>query len=185
MLRKNKRAIELSINFIVMLVLGIAMFGSGLMFASKFFSKAEQIKGNLDSQTEKQIEKLLDSGSSTVIPISQKEIFRNKFDTFGIGVLAKLSGDYSMTVSQGDAFTKSKETISWNIADWDLQPGLTQKLTLEKNKKGKYMVGVTVPRTAEKGTYIFIVTISYTDPTNTNANLPEYDNPMQFFVKVP
>ena len=55
----NRKGIELSINFIVMLILGIAVFAGGLVFASKFFGHAENVRQSLDSQTEKQIEKLL------------------------------------------------------------------------------------------------------------------------------
>ncbi len=91
LLFKNKRGIELSINFIVMLMLALATFSGGLVFASKFFGHAEKVRGTLDAQTEKQIEKLLDSGSPVVIPINTKEIFRKKFGTFAIGVLAQFN----------------------------------------------------------------------------------------------
>jgi|GEM_PF-4066812 len=115
---KNKRAIELSINFIVMLVLGIAMFAGGLAFASKFFMKAEQVRTNLDSQTQKQIEKLLDSGTPVVIPISTKEINKNKFDTYGIGVLAKYYGNYIIDVHYKSAFRKDKTAIVADAEAW-------------------------------------------------------------------
>jgi hypothetical protein len=145
----NKRGIELSINFIVMLILAIAVFAGGLVFASKFFGHAEKMRDNLDAQTEKQIEKLLDSGSPVVIPISNKEIFRNKFDTFGIGVLAKFNGNYELTVC-------------------------------------KFLVGVSIPKDAERGTYIFQATVGFkSDDPDTTPDIAEYDNPLQFIVKVP
>ncbi len=174
---------ELSINFIVMLVMGMAVFAGGLTFASKFFMHAEKVKGSLDSQTERQIEKLLDSGSPVVIPISQKDIKRNKFDTFGIGVLAQFNGEYIMTVQPNGAFRRDKTSITINTADW-LSIPLT-KLELEKNEKGKYLVGVTVPKATERGTYMFKVVVAYRDPDDASNNLAEYDNPIQFFVTIP
>jgi len=54
----SKKGIELSINFIVMLIIGIAMFGFGLKFLAQFFSGAEQIKSQLDTQTKTQIQRL-------------------------------------------------------------------------------------------------------------------------------
>ncbi|MFH1064729.1 MAG: hypothetical protein V1729_06605 [Candidatus Woesearchaeota archaeon] len=183
MIRKNKRGMELSINFIVMLVMGMAVFGGGLAFSTKFFTHAESVRGSLDSQTEKQIEKLLDSGSPVAIPISQKEIKRNKFDTFGIGVMAQFNGEYIMNVQPNGAFRRDKTAITVNTADW-LNIPMT-KLELEKNDKGKYLVGVTVPKAAERGTYMFKVVVSYRDPNDASNNLAEYDNPIQFFVTVP
>lgn len=183
MIRKNKRGMELSINFIVMLVMGIAVFSGGLLFAQKFFAHAENVKGSLDSQTEKQIEKLLDSGSPVVIPISQKEIKRNKFDTFGVGVLAQFNGEYRMTVEPNGAFKKDKTQITLDTSTWLNMPKDMQ--VLEKNEKGKFLVGVNVPKEAERGTYMFKVTVSYRDPNDALNNMDEYDNPIQFFVTVP
>ena len=70
---QNRKGIELSINFIVMLILALAVFSGGIMFATKFFGHAEKVRASMDAQTEKQIEKLLDSGSPVVIPINTKE----------------------------------------------------------------------------------------------------------------
>ena len=182
---KNKRAIELSINFIVMLILAIAVFAGGLVFASKFFGHAQQVRGNLDSQTEKQIEKLLDSGSPVVMPISTKDINKAKFATFGVGVLADYNGEYVLDVTySGDAFKKDKSRITADAGSW-LQVPMTH-MDLEKNDKGKFMIGVTVPRDAERGTYLFTVTVDYNgDPETGTQAIKPYDNPLQMIVRVP
>ncbi|MBW2997055.1 hypothetical protein KY349_01800 [Candidatus Woesearchaeota archaeon] len=180
----NKRGIELSINFIVMLVLAIAVFAGGLVFASKFFGHAEKVRGNLESQTERQIEKLLDSGSPVVMPISTKEVFRNKFETFGLGVLARFSGKYTVSIDFDQAFKKDKSQITNIYAqDWIQLP--TSEMVLQKNEKGKFLIGIQVPDDAEKGTYIFKVKVSYEDLENPTNNIDEYDNPLQMIVKVP
>lgn len=180
----DKRGIELSINFIVMLVLAIAVFAGGLVFAAKFFGHAEKVRGNLDSQTERQIEKLLDSGAPVVMPISTKEVFRNEFETFGLGILARFSGKYKVSVGFDQAFRKDKSQITSIYAqDWIQLP--SSEMTLTKNEKGKFLIGVQVPKDAEKGTYIFRVKVSYEDPENPANNIDEYDNPLQMIVKVP
>jgi hypothetical protein len=177
----NKRGIELSINFLVSLILAIAVFAGGLVFAGKFFSKAEQMRTSLDSQTEKQIEKLLDSGSPVVIPVNSKEIFRNKFGTFGVGVLAQSTGVYSMTVGFKNAYKPDKSMIAASADSW-LQVPVTE-LKLTKNQKGKLLIGVTVPKGADKGTYIFDVKVTFA--ADSGSTPTQYDNPLQFIVKVP
>jgi hypothetical protein len=184
-LSHSRRGIELSINFIVALILAIAVFIGGMLFMTKFFTHAEKIRGDLDAQTEKQIEKLLDSGSPVVVPISTKELFRNDFGTFGAGVLARSDGTYTLTLEQGQAFRKDKTAIPWNMAEWNIQPGTAQTKTLKKNEKGKFLIGMLVPKSADSGTYLFTVKVAYADPANSANNLAEYDNPLQIIVKVP
>ncbi|NQU79140.1 hypothetical protein HQ545_05210 [Candidatus Woesearchaeota archaeon] len=170
-----------------MLILAISVFAGGLMFATKFFGHAQEVRGNLDSQTEKQIEKLLDSGSPVVIPVSSKEIFKNKFDTFGVGVLAKHSGKYVLEAEYtNQAFRKDKSPITMAAGNW-LKIPQPAEIVLNKNEKGKFLIGVSVPRDAERGTYIFKVNVAFKESTDTPAipDDPNYDNPLQFIVKVP
>lgn len=180
---KNKRGIELSINFIVMLIMAIAVFAGGLVFAGKFFSQAEKIRGNMDSQTEKQIEKLLDSGSPVVIPINTKEIFRSKYDTFGVGVMASDNGKYMLTAQPKSAYKADKSSITDSFSNWmEYQPS---ELELKKNEKGKFLIIVRVPKSATKGTYIFEAKVDFKHGSDNTKDMTPYDNPLQFIVKVP
>ncbi|MBW2967625.1 hypothetical protein KY362_04005 [Candidatus Woesearchaeota archaeon] len=176
----NKRGIELSVNFIVMLILAIAVFAGGLVFASKFFGHAEKVRASLDAQTERQIEKLLDSGSPVVLPINTKEIFRNKHDTFGAGVLARYPGDYILHVQYVKAIDKEKNEIQDELnVQYDQTP-----LTLKKNEKGKYLIMVEVPKQVSTGTYIYKLWVQL-DADDDNNDMPEYDDPLQMIIKVP
>lgn len=177
---KGRKGIELSVNFIVMLVLAIAVFGGSLAFATKFFTKAESMRANLDAETERQIEKLLDSGSPVVLPISTKEIFRKKYDTFGLGILAKYPtdgtvGKYIVEYSSNGRINKDKTKDTGDYSDWlQVSPA---SLDLKKNEKGRVLILVTVPADAVGGTYIFQFTVKYMGNN--------YDNPVQLMIKVP
>ena len=183
-LRKHKKAIELSINFIVMLILAVAMFSGGLVFLKKFFSKTGEMKDNLDSQTEQQIEKLLDSGSPVVIPVHTKSIYRSKSDTFGIGVLSDEAIKYVVEFEAMSAYDKEKNPISGDAISWlsfaDDTSGKIKK-TIAKGKKEKFLVLVDVPSNAVKGTYPFKVTV-YKESTK-DENI--YDFPVEMIVQVP
>jgi hypothetical protein len=83
----NKRGIELSVNFIVMVILGIAMLSGALVLSNKLFSKAKQYQETVDKSTEDQIKNLItDTDSLVVIYPTRKTISRKKSDSFGIGV---------------------------------------------------------------------------------------------------
>lgn len=191
-LLNSRRGIELSINFIVMLVLAIAVFAGGLVFASKFFGHAERVRGSLDAQTERQLEKLLDSGSPVVMPLSSKEVFRKNFETFGLGVLAKYPGTYTMHVDFESAFRKGSNERILGLSEqfmesWLRIPEDSYSRQLEKDEKGKFLIGVEVPKEAEKGTYIFDVRVSFDPAEGVDDSLAtdEYDAPLQMIIKVP
>ena len=60
----NKRAIELSINFIVLFILAIAMFSVGLVLVRNIFFEADEMKRTLDDRTRQKINTLLLGGNS-------------------------------------------------------------------------------------------------------------------------
>lgn len=188
-LSKNRRGVELSINFVVLLIMAIAMFIGGLVFAAKFFRQAETLRGTLSSQTERQLEKLLDSGSPVVIPINSKEIFRNKYDSFALGILAQDSGSFFVDIKVTSAFKKDKSSIfnKAQAVEWLSYAGKDGKvaMTLQKNEKGKMVILVDVPSNAERGTYIFKVEVRFVHASDVTKNRDPYDAPLQMIVNVP
>jgi hypothetical protein len=89
----NKKGMELSINFIVMLILAIAVFGGGLAFINKFFSIAQDEEARLDQETTREIEKLLNDGSKIGIPMDSKEVTVGKPVVYGLGIYNILPGE--------------------------------------------------------------------------------------------
>ena len=70
---RHKKGFELSINFIVMVILSLAMLGVGFYFAKNIFIQTYDIGQQLDDQTKSQIEsKLRDPASLVAIGINQK-----------------------------------------------------------------------------------------------------------------
>ncbi|MFC1800646.1 hypothetical protein ACFLYT_01175, partial [Nanoarchaeota archaeon] len=82
----NKKGIELTINFIVILIIGIAMLSGALMMTSKLFKKVVEGKEIVDTSTQNEIRKLItDSDDLVVIYPSRKTIPKTKSYTFGVG----------------------------------------------------------------------------------------------------
>jgi len=83
---KNKRGMELTVNFIVILILSLAILGSSIVLTKKFFSKTSAYTSSVDAQQKEQIKKLMFSGEKVVIPFNNVEIKRGKFGNVGVGV---------------------------------------------------------------------------------------------------
>ena len=183
--RRNKKAIQLSINFIVMLILGMAMFAGGMVFVSKFFGKAQNIKGSLDSQTERQIEAMLDSGSSFVIPIHTKEIHRKEYATYGVGLYNdgrnEAVTEFSIMITPDSGHGKDKMPLCQgtpcSASNYpQIKPSLAQTATLQIDEKYKFLFLFDIPSNCPSGTYIYNVA--------SKQGGVEYEPGLQMIVKV-
>jgi len=181
----NKKGIELSINFIVMLVLAIAVFSGGLMFITKFFSKADEIRLRIDAQTEQQIGNLLDDGSPFVIPIRSREVQNGKFVSFNGGVFnngAVESTTFKIEIESKGAYSLDAEHRNlcdeFDCESITILPGNTQELTLGINKERAFLFGFQIPSTAPRGDFIYNVKI-----TGPWAATPGYE-PIQIILKI-
>jgi len=161
----NKKGIEIAINFIVMLILAVTVFGFGLFFVRNLFSEAGEIKAQLDRDSERNIELLLSRGERVAFPISSKEINAGDAAVFGLGVLNVLSEDqntFYVDIECTTAIDRKNEVIIGACADagfFEIEP-----FTLTKNDQKVIPIAVQPPRSASKGdTYAFTISVS-TDP---------------------
>ena len=83
----NKKAIQLSINFLVIIIISIVMLSSGILIIKKYFKTADEIQLQLDEQTINDIGNLLDSGNQVAIQLNKKTIPAGESAIFGIGVI--------------------------------------------------------------------------------------------------
>ena len=115
---KGKKAFELSATFLVTLILIIVIFVGSLYFTRRFFSTAEEMRAEIDAQTEAEIEALLyQEGALVAMPKFKKKIQRGKSDTFGIGIRNVLdqAKDFYVDVAFTSAFTINEETITGTV----------------------------------------------------------------------
>jgi hypothetical protein len=85
--RLNKKAaIDLSISFIVIIIISLVVFAGSMLIVRKIFFGAEEIKTMLDEQTEEEIRGLLSSGETIAVPLAYKTIQAGKQDIFWVGI---------------------------------------------------------------------------------------------------
>lgn len=111
---KGKKAFELSMTFLVMLILIIVIFTGAISFTKKFFSSAEEMRATIDRQTEAEIEALLyQEGSLVAVPIFKKTVPRGQQASFGLGIrnIAGEASDFYVLISFSKGFTVEEEVI--------------------------------------------------------------------------
>lgn len=191
----SKKGFELSINFIVVLILTLVTFGGGLMLARNMFSGADDIRTKLSQQQEKQIEQMMmNNDERVVLPVNKKSIKAGSHTVVGIGVNNMLrtsdSGDASVnnfrinvTISAVQIKDSNCDLSNWNCG---AHPKtyvnmLTTDYSIKKNDYRVIEIPVLIPSTAMRGVYVYNVNVSYKD---SSENYLDYDVIKKLYVTV-
>ncbi len=181
MITMNKKAaVSLPINLMVVLIISLVILGLGVVLLYKFIGEAEKVKADLDQKTSEELERLLvDQGQMVALPLHVTYLNPGEDHIFGIGILNINPADTfiievglsSAADSQGNSILETQAKTS----EWLLYP--TNPITIKENEHVKEGILVSVPKTAEKGQYIFNVIIR-------DADGNQYGNTQKFYVNV-
>ena len=193
----NKKGFEISINFLVMLILAISIFSFGLIFVSNLFEQAAFAKNEFSAETERQLEAALDRNERVAFPISSRNIVAGDSAIFGLGVINVLDHEETFTVTiecLGGVDIKGND---FDVADGD--PCATEagkRWTVGYQPNGKYIyetfdlkelskktipVVIQHPKEKPRGTYSFLATITYEE----DNQVKEYGGaPNSFYLEV-
>jgi len=191
---KNKKGMELSINFMVMLILAIAVFAGGLMLMRQMFSSAGDMKQSLSAQQETQIQNMLvNNNDRVVLPFSKREIARGKSGIFGLGINNMLRDGMGNVEESYDVF---KITVNFSIAQLpngavcdecnsDPDPNsfitmLSDEYEIDKNNQEIIEIPVIVPKSAKRGTYTYNINVSYQE----SGSYKSYDTIKRISVEI-
>jgi hypothetical protein len=199
----HRKGIELTANFLVVIILSIAMLGFGIYFTRQIFMKSTTMTEQLDSQTSQRIEELLSDGSRVVIPFQTKTETHGNIAVYGIGVLNTLGGtrDFKIQVldngnppAAGSAklihpsagFRKDSAPMSAAELEKVALLYHDDAVTLENLKNTKFTFGASVLSGAPSGTYIINLRILYYNTAKTPAEWTPYgDSLYKLYLVVP
>ena len=176
----NKKAFELSINFIVLLILSIVIFGFGIKFVYDLMHQAGELSNMTQKQIDAQIENILcDSSERICIGTSTKEIRPNKVGVFTIGILNIGDGaDFYIDVEESDSggIPYTGETY------WMLK----NEVTIKPNEQKKVGIAVQVPGGTPKGTYVLNVYVCRDESISCEEDSDNrYSTTQKIYVVVP
>lgn len=175
----NRKAIELSLNFIIILILSIIIFGFGVRFISELSAQAIELQDVTTGELDERIGNLVCEGSDRVcVGIDRKTTRRTKFDVFGLKIINILdSQNFDIIVSRPSpsGYTKNRQPIEADGLTWNPK---SRSVFIEKNEEKILGIGIQVPANAVSGTYIFDVKIQ-------TADGKPYSSTQKLYVDVP
>lgn len=177
----NKKGFELSINFIVILIISIVIFGFGIKFAYDIMNQAEELKDITLKDIEANLESIMcDSSERICVGTSTREIRPNKRGFFTVGILNTYNDikDFYIDVEEPD----SEGIPQIGKKYWLLK----NELTIGPNEQKKVGIAVQVPGGTKKGTYVLNVYVCSDESISCEKNSDKrYSTTQKLYVVVP
>lgn len=192
----NKKGVELSVNFLVVLIISIAVIGFGIKFVYNLVGETQKLEQVSGEQLDAKIGNLICADEDKVcIGKDIKKIPRGKVDVFGLRILntdfqndpntgaAKIftvkieECQHSTGSSKSDCDSSDSATKKINtLPQW---PSGTRTIPVKFKEEAKIAIGAEVPKNAVSGTYIIDVNVYAPDGTT------KYVNTKKIYVEVP
>jgi len=133
------KGFELSANILVVIILGIVLFGAGLFIFGKIVTTGQHVQNDVDARTQEQLERAMDDGSLVVVPINRVTVARGESARFAFGFYNSYSTQESFTISV-------TVPSGWNTANF-----VSNYNDIKANEKVSGLISIQVPKTASTG----------------------------------
>jgi len=156
----RRASFQLSINFIVVMIICMVLFGIGLGLINRFVNKAEELKEQVDKNLRDELQRIMSSGSLVAAYPRSITLSRGGSADFGIGIGNELGRNENFTINVRD---DDNNPISDSIEKLYLRG----PHYIKNNEQIFRRLRIRIPKTASHGTYIFNVYVCYniTDPS--------------------
>jgi hypothetical protein len=182
---RSKRGFQMSIGFIVTLILTVVVFTGSLYFLRQFYTSTTEFEEQIGRDTEAQIRSLVSQGKIVAVPINRATAPRGQAATFWLGisnVLTDGTDNFEYVASFNKAFDETedeledaspdhinKDWVIYNPGPHTIQQGEFESFPI-RIEPGNNMAGDV--RTVT-GTYVFNVCV-YKAGTQDRAQAVEY-----------
>jgi len=145
----NNKGFQLSINMLVVIIMGIALFGLGMTLFAKIAKTGQDFQEDLNSRTQQELERAMDDGSLIVIPNSRVTTNRGEFARFAFGFRNEFAKDtFTVNIEQKDATNFPNANLVYQGT-----------YELDTNEKATGLLAIKVDKNIPKGQYAFDIEI--------------------------
>ncbi|MEK6812734.1 MAG: hypothetical protein AABX86_01310 [Nanoarchaeota archaeon] len=169
---EKRGALDLSMNTIVVIVIGITILTLGLRWVYGIFGDIEQTRGQISSAMDEQIRELFgESDEPLNLITASKTIEQGESFDLGIGIKNTLPQRhpfvYIITVDQTPSNVQAAAVKSWFIS------GEGKTIVLDSGELHTDIISIDIPsRNAPLGTYRMGITLRCTDNCGLTENKP-------------
>jgi organic radical activating enzyme len=151
---KNKKGIELSVNMLVAIIISLVILGLGVSFLFDLMDKANKLYVDLDTETEKELDRLINMGQKVSLPFNKVSLNGGEEHIFGLGIknIASIDG-FKVNLELSKSIDEENNEIDVDTLNWFKY--IKGPYQLKENENVKILLMVKIPKSTPKGRYIF------------------------------
>ncbi len=174
---------ELSINTLVVLILGILVVGGGIAFITSIISETEPLLLDIQEAQKEQLDEKLQRGERVVITDNVKQGNFGDY-TFGLGLQNSLPQEREFQVAIiPKTIVESDGAVLYHNTDIDMPEAFynDEAITLSPGERTTSKVfNINIEKGLPRGTYSYEILIKYKDD---DALVP-YSDPLQIMITI-
>jgi len=171
----KKASMELSVNFLVVMIICLLLLGVGIFLVSKGISVGNKWNQNVNDDQKRQILTLMSNGGLVFIVPTQVTVDRGDKYPFTLGISNDLGKEaqFSFTIAQENQLIRGTPNIYF-IGD---------AVKINNNDHHFWPIMIEIPKDAEKGTFIFNVYVC-NDVSCKSSSEKKYGGMQQIMINV-
>jgi hypothetical protein len=189
----NKRGIELTINFLVLLILSIVVFGLGVKFIYDMVAKSQDLIPLVDQQIHDELRRLVAGNKRVAIAFDRAQVKRGGSTGFGLGILnVNPTKEIFALKAQCEKYGPVGSTELNQPCPAGIVVGYDRsQLSIKNNEYYDTMIVVKANKEAHPGNYVIYVDVCSWEVYSTGVTCPgagdmsRYDTVQKIFVTVP
>ncbi|MBI4440864.1 hypothetical protein HY639_01735 [Candidatus Woesearchaeota archaeon] len=155
----NRKAIELSMNFLVIIVLSLVIFGFSINFIMNIYGKATGLQQRTFEDLDRQIGTLRCGTEQVCIGDKTKTIRRGEYDAYGVRILNIFAEERKFKVTivpNGAVNSQIDPKFGTEGHELFLLPAAGQERieSISPDKSRNFALGVEVGKSLASGTYV-------------------------------
>ncbi|MFC2134060.1 hypothetical protein ACFLTH_05530 [Bacteroidota bacterium] len=155
----NRKGIELSVNFLVVIILSLVLFGAGMFIFAKIINVSSETETKVSENIQMQLDAAMDNGGLVVIPRQRVTAASGEAAVFPLGFWNGLGGTKSFVLSvdakNNTAFNDNGGTPGGHISY------ISDYANLQINERAHSLIAINVPKGTTEGQYAFDISIKY------------------------
>lgn len=164
-----KKAVSLSINFLVMIIIVIIVVGLFFILFYKFMGESEEASAKLEMRYVNEIQRLVSGGEKVAVYPKNIEIGAGKAKAVGVGILNELGKETSFAINAECNATIINDVIS--ECDPAMVSLVSKETALENNAQEIIPVVISINNDADYGTYIINIEVVRQDTSEVYDKL--------------
>ena len=154
----SRSGMELAINTVVVIILGVAILIGGIYFMKVILSNGEKLPDTLTAGQRNELNLLLSRGQLVAVAPMTQTLSSSEPVTFGVAIDNRLDENKLFNMS---VIFDSDNPNSGSLANWSIIFMNGTNVNQNSRNNAIINVGVKKQKTVPKGVYTFIVNVTY------------------------